>query len=92
VQTTALAVLSGTAPPPSLKNLMPRISRPVFLIYAGHGAAGEEFNPDYYRAAPGPKQLWEIPEAGHVGGYQARPHEYERRVVGFLDEALLGKE
>jgi hypothetical protein len=52
---------------------MPRISRPVFLIYAGHGAGGEEFNPDYYRAARSPKQLWKIPEAGHTGGYTARP-------------------
>jgi fermentation-respiration switch protein FrsA (DUF1100 family) len=91
-QSAALTVMSGTAPPPSLKHLMPRITRPVFLIYAGHGAGGEEFNPDYYRAAHPPKQLWKIPEARHTGGYQARPHEYEQRVVGFFDQTLLGKE
>ena len=93
VQSAALAVMSGTAPPPSLKDLVPRIApRHVFFIYAGHGAGGEEFNLDYYRAAHAPKALWEIPEAHHAGGFQARPGEYEQRVVGFFDRALLGKE
>ena len=64
VQTVAIAVMSGTAPPPSLKDLVPRIApRHVFFIYAGHGAGGEECNPDYYRAAHAPKTLWKIPEA-----------------------------
>jgi uncharacterized protein len=93
VQSAALAVMSGAAPPPSLKDLVPRIApRHVFFIYAGHGAGGEEFNLDYYRAAHAPKALWEIPEAHHTGGFQARPGEYEQRVVGFFDRALLGKE
>ena len=93
VQSAALSVMSGTAPPPSLKELLPRIApRHVFFIYAGHGAGGEEYNLDYYRAAHAPKVLWEIPEAHHTGGFQARPREYERRVVGFFHRALLGKE
>jgi uncharacterized protein len=56
VETAALAVLSGTAPPPSLASLAARVSpRPIFLIYAGQGGGGEELNPDYYRAASDPK-------------------------------------
>ena len=91
VQTAAIAVLSGTAPPPSLADLVPRIApRHLFLIYAGRGGGGEELTPHYYRAASGPKALWKIPEAGHVGGFQARPREYEQRVTRFLDRALLG--
>ena len=91
MQSAALTVMSGTAPPPSLKDLVPRIApRHVFFIYAGHGAGGEEYNPDYYAAAAAPKALWTIPEAGHTGGFQARPREYERRVMGFFDRALLG--
>ena len=35
-----------------------------------------------------PKALWEIPDAGHVNGIATRPAEYERRVVGFFDQAL----
>jgi uncharacterized protein len=93
VQSAALTVMTGTAPPPSLKDLVPRIApRHVFFIYAGHGAGGEEFNPDYYAAAGAPKALWKIPEAHHTGGFQARPREYEQRVIGFFDRALLGKE
>jgi dienelactone hydrolase len=93
VQSAALAVLSGTAPPPSLKDLVPRIApRHVFFIYAGHGAGGEEYNPDFYAAAQTPKAIWQIPEAAHTGGYQARPREYEHRVLSFFDQALLGRE
>jgi hypothetical protein len=93
MQTAALAVLSGTAPPPSLEDLVRLIApRPLFLIYAGHSGAGEELNVDYYRAASAPKTLWKIPEAGHVGGFEARPRQYEERVTGFFDRALLGNE
>ena len=93
VQSAALTVMTGTAPPPSLKHLVPRIApRHVFFIYAGHGAGGEEYNSDYYAAAAAPKAIWKIPEANHTGGYEARPREYEQRVVGFFDHALLGRE
>ena len=92
VKTAALAVLSGTAPPPSLEDVAARISpRSLLLIYAGRGAGGEDLNAAFYRAAAQPKAIWRIPEARHVGGLNARPREYERRVVGFFDEALLGR-
>ena len=42
----------------------------------------------YHAAASEPKELWEIPESGHTGGIDARPDEYERRVVGFFDRSL----
>jgi fermentation-respiration switch protein FrsA (DUF1100 family) len=93
VQTAALAVLSGTAPPPSIHELVQRIApRPVFLIYAEHGTGGEDLNKSFYRAAGEPKQLWRVDDASHTGGYRADRAGYERRVVGFLDRALLGKE
>ena len=45
-----------------------------------------------YRAAGGPRTaLWEIASAGHTGGISAAPAEYERRVVGFFDRALLDR-
>jgi fermentation-respiration switch protein FrsA (DUF1100 family) len=92
--TTGVALFSNHLPPPNLKQLSARIApRSVFFIYALHGTGGEEkqLNPKYYAAAGEPKQIWEIPEAAHTGGIDARPHEYERRVVGFFDDALLGK-
>ena len=92
VQTGALAVLSGTPPPPALDDLAARIApRPLFLIYAGQGVGGEELNPEYFEAASQPKTLWKIDEAGHVGGFEARPGEYEQRVAAFFDRALLSE-
>jgi uncharacterized protein len=90
--TTGVALFSNHLPPPRLTDLVGRIApRPVFLIYALHGTGGEEklLNPKYYAAAGEPKQIWEIPDASHTGGITARPKEYERRVVGFFDHALL---
>jgi uncharacterized protein len=90
VITAATAVFSNHAPPPDLKELVGRIApRPVFLIYTSHGQGGENLNPTFYAAAREPKTLWKIPEASHTGGIEVRPQEYERRVVGFFDRALL---
>jgi uncharacterized protein len=89
-ESVALAVLSQTLPPPSLEDAAARISpRAVFFVYAGHGTGGEELNRDFYRAAAQPKAIWRIPEASHTGGLAARPVEYEHRVIGFFDHALL---
>jgi hypothetical protein len=90
VITAATAVFANHAPPPDLKELVGRIApRPVFLIYTPHGQGAETLNPTFYAAARAPKTLWEIPEAGHTGGLDARPKEYEGRVIGFFDRALL---
>jgi fermentation-respiration switch protein FrsA (DUF1100 family) len=90
VQTAALTVLTGTPPPPALDGLVARIApRPIFLIYAGRGGGGEELNPEYFDSALEPKTLWKIDEAGHVGGFDARPRAYEARVISFFDAALL---
>jgi fermentation-respiration switch protein FrsA (DUF1100 family) len=90
VITAATSVFSNHAPPPDLNDLVGQIApRPVFLIYTPHGQGAETLNPTFYAAARDPKMLWEIPEASHTGGLEARPAEYERRVVGFFDRALL---
>jgi uncharacterized protein len=90
VQTAAVAIMSGDAPPPSLVDLTPRIApRGLFLIGAGKDNGGEDLQPHYFAAAREPKRFWKIPEAGHTGGYAARPHEYARRLVAFFDDALL---
>ena len=35
------------------------------------------------------KAFWKIPEAGHTGGFDARPREYALRLTAFFDAALL---
>ena len=90
VRIGALSVLANQEPPANLGDLVGRIApRPVMLIAAPSSKHGEELNRDYYSAAKEPKTLWEIPESSHVGGIDARPREYERRVVRFFDDALL---
>jgi len=81
-------VFAGRTPPENLKELVPRIApTPVFFIYAERGQGGEQLTADYYEAAGEPKQVWKT-DSGHTGGYDAAPREYERRVVGFFDDAL----
>jgi pimeloyl-ACP methyl ester carboxylesterase len=91
-QTAALSVFSNQAPPPNLQDQVARISpRPFFLIYSGHPVGGEELNKRFYEAAGRPKALWKIDDARHTGGLETHPREYEHRVVGFFDAALLDR-
>jgi hypothetical protein len=89
IKQASIAVFSNQSPPTNLKDLTPKIApRAMFLIAAPNSPAGEDLNRGYYAAAGEPKALWEIPESGHVGGLQARPREYERRVIAFFDKEL----
>ena len=92
VVTPAVALFSSSLPPPSLTDLIGKIApRPVFLVYAVPGQGGEaELNETFYEAAGNPKEIWKVPGAGHTGGIDAQPAEYERRVIAFFDQALLG--
>jgi len=63
----------------------------VLLISGGKGNPDEELNRVYREAGRPTASHWEIPQAGHTGGLAAAPADYERRVVGFLDQALLGR-
>jgi hypothetical protein len=92
--TTATAVFSNDLPPQSLKSDAARIApRSLFLIYGEKGQSGSEKKPNlgFYEAAGNPKEIWEVPDAQHVAGLETRPEEYERRVIAFLDGALLGE-
>ncbi len=42
-----------------------------------------------FRAAMGPKELWEVPRADHASAIGAEPAEYQRRVIAFLDKLDL---
>ena len=87
VKTAAVAVFAHQAPPPDLQRARRRgRSAPALLIAAPNSGHGEDLNRGYAAAAGA--ELWEIPESGHVGGLEARPQEYERRVVGFFNAAL----
>jgi pimeloyl-ACP methyl ester carboxylesterase len=63
----------------------------VLLIAAGKGLGSEnKLNPIWAERAKGRVLLWELPESKHTGALDLEPQEYERRVVGFFDQRLLG--
>ena len=92
--TLAMALFANDMPPPSLKSQVSEIApRSVFFVYGEQGQGGTETKPNrgFYAAAREPKQIWEVPNGQHVAGITTEPEEYERRVIAFLDDALLGQ-
>jgi dienelactone hydrolase len=86
-QFAALRVLTGDAPGPPLADLVPRITAPLLLISADRHEE-RDFNVLYAKAARAPVTHWNLPGAHHTRGIREAPRDYERRVVGFLDDAL----
>jgi dienelactone hydrolase len=93
VTTAGVTVLTGELPPPDLQHMVPRISASTFFIYGENGQPSERPANRAFAttAAPGDARLWEVPHAGHTGGIDAAPQEYERRVIAFFDNMLLGR-
>ena len=67
--------------------------RPVFII---QGMADSAIPADsaqrLYDAAGEPRRLWIEPGVEHMGVQNARPAEYERRVIEFFTAALLSRD
>jgi hypothetical protein len=91
---TAARVLSGSSAGEPLKDLVARISpTPLLLIATGRDLPAErDLNRIYADAAGEPVELWDLPDVNHTAAIRERPREYERRVVGFFDDALLGRD
>lgn len=67
---------------------LPEVSpRPIFLIYGSleeeNGRAREQF-----AAAREPKTLWIVPGGYHGANHLVAPREYQRRVLGFFNQAF----
>ena len=95
---TSVRVLSGSAPGKPLEELAGEISpTPLLLIAGGRGATGPgggEYGLAelYAEAAREPVEFWGLPNGRHTAALREEPEEYRQRVVGFLDEALLGED
>jgi uncharacterized protein len=88
VMFSTMRVLSGDPPGPPLEQLVTRIASPLLLISAGTDVE-REFNVLYDEAARGPVEHWNLPDAHHTDAIHEHAGEYERRVAGFFNEALL---
>jgi uncharacterized protein len=91
--TASLAVFGNELPPRSLISEVPGIAAPVYFIYGEDGQGGTEVGPNraFYAAANEQSQIWEVSDGQHIAGITTQPGEYERRVVGFFDHALLDR-
>ena len=89
---TAGRVYSGSAPGPPLEDSIAAVSpTPLLLIAAGGFPTEIDFNRHYAEVAEEPFEYWELPDVGHTAAVRERAEEYEERVVGFLDDALLDR-
>ena len=89
LKSAAIAVFSNQAPPANLKDLAAKIDAAAAADRRAQRAHRREAQPRVPRARRAPTQgSGRSPSPSHVGGLAARPAEYERRVVGFFDEAL----
>ena len=89
VRHVAADLMSAAEAPIALKEAMARIApRPVLLI-SGKGGAETDLNRRYQAVAPASSELWELPDTSHSHAIWTHPEEWARRVLGFLDGALL---
>jgi dienelactone hydrolase len=80
-------VLTATAPPPDLGELVTHLHAPVLLIAAGRDQEAR-FGRIYAQRSRGRARLWQVADATHTHALRVHRSEYERRVIGFLDATL----
>lgn len=62
--------------------------RPILLIAASEVADEADAAEHIAATADGNVDVWVVEGAGHTDGIEVAPAEWERRVIGFLDDAL----
>lgn len=84
-------LLTAAEPPATLRDAAARMTpRPLLLITA-EGVPDEAAAARFIASgAPGSVEIWEVPGAGHTGGLAVAGPAWSERVIGFLDDALLG--
>ena len=77
----------------SAVNYIAKISpRPIFILQGGmDNVVPPESGQQLYDAAKEPRELWFEPDLWHAEFPAKLPEEYEKRVVAFFDQYLLGK-
>lgn len=85
-------LLTDAAEPGSLRSAVAAAApRPVLLIAAGT-VEDEGYAAAFIEAgSPSTVQVWVVPGASHTSGLRTAPGQWEQRVAGFLDRALLAR-
>lgn len=82
-------LLTDASPPISLRDAV-KVAAPRHVLLIAAGTVEDEGVVARYlqRASPATVELWEVPGAGHIGGLQTQPADWERNVIAFLDAQL----
>ncbi|MFN8371589.1 MAG: alpha/beta fold hydrolase [Anaerolineae bacterium] len=83
-----ISFFSGTPQPVGVIESLPRITpRPILLIATSDNRELRQLT-RFCQTAGDNCTLWNIPEAQHGGGWDARPAEYAQRLVDFFNTAF----
>lgn len=76
-----------------LKDIARISPRPVYIVHGtGDTVAPPDAGRKLYEAASDPRFLWEAESIQHMMIHLDNPRRYQRRLLGFFDEWLLGKQ
>ena len=89
VQDAITDYLTEASPPIALRVAVARAADTRFLLITAGDVADEGHAAADIAAGAGDRvTIWNVEGAVHTGGYEARPDDWEQRVVAFLDENL----
>ncbi len=81
--------LTPASPPISLRSAVTQASNTRFFLITAGNIGDERRAASFIQAGTGERvAVWDVDGAEHTGAYKARPEEWQRRVVRFLDESL----
>jgi len=87
----ALGLISGDQPPTPILDSIKAADDAHFLLIAAENETHEApYNEVFAEAAGERAEVWIVPDAGHTQGLRRAGAEYEQRVIGFFESALLG--
>jgi pimeloyl-ACP methyl ester carboxylesterase len=92
VMFATVQVLTGDKPPRTLLTSMLLALDTRYLLIAAGGNANEvRYNERFVEVVGDRATLWVAPGASHTRALEQYPDEYEQRVIGFFDAALLSQ-
>jgi uncharacterized protein len=84
-----MRLISGEETPPPLMDMVRQIAPRRVLLIGSHVAEELDLMARYKEIGGESFDIWFIPEAKHIGGFDLYPEEYEQRVIAFFNETLL---
>lgn len=89
LQYSVTDLLTDASPPISLRSAVSEAAETEFLLIAAGNVADEGRAASYIRSGAIDRvTVWVVDGADHTSGLDARPDEWRRRVLGFLDARL----